>query len=109
LFNQVELDGYRELLRKIIVIKNSIADWLCEELSVINRSVKVVKDDLEVHAKWYSIDTGTVSDKDFESASTTKVIPPVDAILTATRTFDNGAEWVCMQVSFMKPNPAAGF
>lgn len=80
-------------------------------LTSIDKQIDIITDDLELTVKRWESDSSGESGNDFISKQNTKVTVPMNRILQAERNNAEslGFEWVCLQVSFMKPNPAAGF
>ena len=80
-------------------------------LTSIDKEIDIKTDDLELYVKRWESDSNGESGNVFESKQNTKITVPMNRILQAERNNEAslGFEWVCLQVSFMKPNPAAGF
>ena len=98
------LSEYRQLLKKIVVMKNTHLDQLCNLKSTTG--LKIISTDLlEEHINKVSRGSSSATAKFSTKKDETQVTFPIGTILSRT---DAATDWVCVQASFMKANPVAG-
>ena len=113
-YNAELLELYRELLMKIVVLKNDHLDQLCGLEDAVN-GIEIKTDPLQQSVRTFSGDVSIRNPTVFsytraESDTDIKATLPTPTMLQAMRAKNGGnMAWMCVQVSFMQPNPAAGF
>jgi len=99
----------RDLNKKLIVIKNKQLDLLCDKIITNERQMKINTPFLELIVVKVSTISKTREITFVQSDPKNTVTVPVDELLRQNLQLNPNARDVCIQVSFMKTNPVAGY